>query len=191
MAGYTGPTSGRMTIGPNGSAYESFDDPTLTAEEEQAVAWFTALSPNARLREVRVLKWNADERLRELEALKAASRRDDAEITRLRTRLAAFTPEGYAVPKAAADLLAHAKAHGWKTVHGWTVRTEDEGGGALLRIIVGHGLHQFKLTWSCDPGGGGRRSGSGVARAPMRAWHDAPPLKRVKEIIEEVGSAEA
>jgi hypothetical protein len=186
MSSYTGPTSGRITIGGDGSVTrESFDDPMLSREEEQAVAWFTALSPNARLREVRRLKWNADERLRELETLKAASRRDDTEITRLRGQLAARRPDGFELPKSAADLLAHAEAHGWKTARAWIVRTEDEGGGAGLRIIVGQGPWQFKLSWSCDPGGAGRMVRSGLARGPRRDWHDAPPLVRIKQIITE------
>jgi len=62
MSAYTGPTSGSVTIRPDGSAErELFYDPTLTREEEWAVAWFTALSPNERLREALRLQKERDD----------------------------------------------------------------------------------------------------------------------------------
>jgi len=62
-SGYTGPTSGGFTIGPEGvTNRKRFYDEPLSRDERDAVAWFTELSPHEQLREVRRLKWNADER---------------------------------------------------------------------------------------------------------------------------------
>lgn len=182
MTKYTGPTSGRITIGGGGTvSRESFDDPTLSREEEQAVAWFTVLSPNARLREARRLKWNEAASREEVEKWRSACHRQDRETDAIRAQLAARRPDGFELPKAAADLIGHAEAHGWKTARAWNLNDEDP--GALLQILIVNGSWTFKLSWSCDPGGAGRMSGAGLARGPRRDWHDASSLTKIRQII--------
>lgn len=194
LEGYTGPTSGRITLGPEGVIRrETFTDRPLSREETEAVAWFTELSPLAQLREVRRLKWNLDEAIQGREAALNRAREAEAEIDHLRARLAQYTPDGYVFPAAAASLLEYAREHGWKTAHAWQMREPEydgDPGHAWLVIRLAHGSYAYRLTWTCDPGGGGRMFGSGIARAPRRDWHDAPSLKKIKEIITEVAGKE-
>lgn len=72
---YTGPTSGRITIGGDGTvSQERFYDRPLTREEQAAVKWFTDLSPNEQLREVRWLKFNLGAVTEDLDRWKSAAR---------------------------------------------------------------------------------------------------------------------
>ena len=182
------PTGGRVVIGPDGTGeWKRFYDQPLSREESEAVKWFTELSPNEQLREVRRLKWNLDRAREDTETWKRVSREQDVEINWLRAKLAVFTPEGFTVPWGAADLLNFAEERGWKTGKAWTVDRDDET-SALLRISLRNGERVFKFTWSADKGGGGRMFRRGLARDPGRGWYNAPSLKAVKEIIEENGS---
>lgn len=182
------PTGGRAVIGPDGTGeWKRFYDRPLSREESEAVKWFTELSPNEQLREVRRLKWNLDRAREDTETWKRVAREHEREALAVQAKLAVFTPEGFTVPWGAADLLNFAEERGWKTVKAWTVDRDDET-SALLRIILRNGEWIFKFTWSADKGGGGRMFGRGLAQAPGRYWHDAPSLKAVKEIIEENGS---
>jgi hypothetical protein len=186
LSGYTGPTSGRITIKGDDVTRESFREEPLTKDEASAVKWFTDLPPIEQLREVRRLKWNGEEARREADIFKRVTREQDEEIDQLRAKLATFTPEGFIFPPSARDLLDHAKAHGWKTAHAWTVDDEDET-VAVLKVLLGHGLYRFDhLRWVADQDGHGRMVNRGLARAPRRDWYDAPSLKRIKEIITEV-----
>jgi len=188
--GYTGPTSGRMTIGPNGVTHrETFTretDPPLTHDELIATEEFRALGPNAQIREVRVLKWNLAESERREAEWRASVKRQDAELRVLRGKVAAMTPDGFTIPKGAADVIHHAASHGWNIGRAW--RTVDD--GARLDIVVRHGMYEFQLSWFCEREGGGRMVRRGLARGPRRPWHDAPSLTRIKEIITEVSGAE-
>lgn len=191
LDGYTGPTSGRIRIGGGSDpeiTRESFtqeSDPLLTRDELNATADFRALPPNAQIREVRVMKWNLAESKSKIDSLRDTVRHQDAEITRLRLELARLTPEGYAVPLSAGLLITHAETHGWRTDRAWSARSGLSEGDdqKYLNIVIGNGIWTFKLSWVCDPGGSGRMYRSGLARGPRRPWHDAPPLKRIKEII--------
>lgn len=82
--GYTGPTSGRITVGGDGSVNrERFYDRPLTREEREAVKWFTDLSPNEQLREVRRLKFDLESARQDRDAWKSAVQRSDAANRRL------------------------------------------------------------------------------------------------------------
>lgn len=195
LDGYTGPTSGRITIGGGSDptvTHESFtqeSDPLLTRDELNATADFRALPPNAQIREVRVMKWNLAERQSKIDSMRDTIRRQDAEIQQLSQELARITPEGYEIPLSASLLIAHAEAHGWKTGRAWTPertdpeQEEETGAGRRLDVHLGNGIWTFKLAWGCLPGGGGQMIRSGLARGPRRPWQDAPSLKRIKEII--------
>lgn len=106
-------------------------------------------------------------------------------------------PASYTFPKAAADLIDYARAHGWDgraqwtppgavpvwvTVHIGRIRTAAEQDAAYLG--TGDRWH-YQLTWhsrGCRPGRV-RRFG-GLAETPDRpAAHDAPSLQRIRETI--------
>lgn len=187
LNGYDGPTSGRITVGGGkGPEIERFFDPPLNRDERNALADWLALSPNAQAREVRVLRWNLAEMTSQRDALRNTVREQDRELLALRAELATHTPEGFQLPPAAADLLAHATAHGWQTAKAW-IKSEDPE-AARLEVAVRHGRYMFQLIWSCQLGGGGHMIRRGLARAPMRDWHDAPSLIKIKKIIEEIGT---
>jgi len=193
LEGYTGPTSGRITIGGDGTVTnrETFTDKPLTREEQDAVAWFTALSPNEQLREVRRLKWNMNAARQDRDEWKRIAQRQRGELATLERKLAAYPPEGYTLPATAADLLALAKTAGWTTAVQWT-RLADlhedgiEADGATVEIGLRHGLWRYRLRWHCDyQGPGARMTRGGLAQTPdYRAWHDAPSVKKIRQVIE-------
>lgn len=194
LEGYTGPTSGRITIGGGDNPEikrESFtqaQDPLLTRDERNATEWFRALPPNEQYREVRRLKWNADHWSKEAKGWMEIAHRQSDEIDQLKAKIATFTPDGFTFPPAAQDLLDHATAHGWKTGRSWHVDEQDPT-LASLRIVLGHEGWMFDhLRWVCDREGRGRMVGRGLVREPRRDWHDAPSLKKIKIIITEEGS---
>lgn len=188
LDGYDGPTSGRITVGGEGPAVvERFFDPPLTKDELAATADFRALSPNEQIREVRRLRFNLAMATSKVDALRNTVREQDAELMRVRAELATHTPDGYQLPPAAADLLAHATAHGWRTARAW-IKSESEPGTARLEIALARERYGFQLTWHCTQGGGGRMIRRGLARWPRRDWHDAPSLIKIKKIIEENGT---
>lgn len=179
------PTGGRVVIGPDGAGeWKHFYDDPLTKEEQAATAWFRDLSPNEQYREVRRLKWNLDVAQTDRDTWKRIAEEQRAELAALQRKLATFTPEGYVVPPAAADLLALAFQHGWKSGRAWTVA--DDGASARLEIVITNGWYDFQLSWSCDKGGGGRMVRSGLAREQNRPWTDAPSLKKIREVITRV-----
>lgn len=190
MSPYTGPTSGRITVRPNGEVTrESFTDPPLTAEEGRAVKWFTDLSPNEQLREVRRLKWNLAEAERGRDAMAQGAREAHERIEELERRLAEFTPDGYSVPGSVSVLIQFAEQSGWQTARSWMERPNGFN-DYLLTVLVGRsgptgepGLRwDFKLSWSCTPFSG--RLVSGICRTPERPrWADAPSLTEVRRTI--------
>ncbi len=176
------PTGGRVVIGADGAGeWRHFYDAPLTKEEQAATAWFHDLSPNEQYREVRRLKWNLDVARAGRDALKKTVEEQAAELDALRRKLATFTPEGFTVPPAAADLLALAFQHGWRSGRAWTV--DDDGQSARLEIVLTDGRRDFQLAWSCDLSGGGRRIRAGLARERGRDWHDAPSVRKIREVI--------
>lgn len=193
LEGYTGPTSGRITIkGDEVLKRETFHDRPLSLDERSAVEWFTILSPHEQLREVRRLKWNAEERLRTVEANRETIIAQDAEIMKLRAELVQRRPDRFEVPRAAADLLEFAERYGWKTVKAWMpVEIYDGDRGEYrtdpdafrLEVKIGRGETQFDLSWACGPGGVGRMIRRGLARYHNGPWRDAPSLKGIKAYI--------
>lgn len=196
LEGYTGPTSGRIHIGGDGEVTrERFTDPPLTRYELDAVEWFTALSPNEQLREVRRLKWNADEHARLAEAYKRVSQEQRTKIARLTAERDARRPDGYELPRSAAHLLTQAERHGWRTVRGWY--PDEDGAHAQLKIRLGYaaedGRWEFQLAWAVprDGAGAGSRVRSGIYRAPGQDWRDAPSFTRIHHLLEEVARGPA
>lgn len=182
--GYTGPTSGRITVGGDGEVVrERFTDPPLTRDEAEAVAWFTALSPNEQLREVRRMRWNLDEARKDVAVWRGLAGRMDRENGRLTAERDARRPDGYELPRAAAEILSLAVSQGWGTVRRWTVA--EDGTYARLDIGITRRGHVFKLAWSVPSGGNGRGSliRSGLVRKPDRDWHDAPSLKQIRVLL--------
>lgn len=193
---YTGPTSGRITVGAGGvTRRETFTDPPLTAEETAAVAWFTALSPNEQLREVRRMKWNLDVAQSKATSWERVAGEERQRADRAERELSKYPPDGYAAPAIVTTLLTAAKAAGWQTGHAWSLLTEraDDGTdaetviGARLSIAVGHGMWVYRLAWTVDPGGKrARLSRGGLAKTPeRRTWHDAPSVSKIMRVIED------
>lgn len=190
MQPYTGPTSGRVTVGADGEVTrESFTDPPLTTEEARAVKWFTDLSPNAQLREVRRLKWNLDESQRNRSREEEYARQADLRIKKLERRLAEFTPNGYSVPGSANAMITFAESCGWQTARSWMERKEGFNDYLFTALIGRTGptnkpelRWDFKLSWSCTPNSG--RLVSGISRTPEHPqWRDAPPLSEIRRVI--------
>lgn len=190
LEGYTGPTSGRITVGGDSPAkVERFYDKPLTAKEAEAVAEFTALSPNEQYRkviemqeELKRLRWN-DRVLRgDLENERRIRRQMRTEEQELRREASQRPPEGYSRPAIVRDLMDHAETSGW-TVR-WAWQRPDEEGDTALDFILEHGdSWRVQLSWCCQPGGKGRRVRSGLIRQPGQDWRDAPSVVKLKEII--------
>lgn len=189
---YDGPTGGKTVIKADGTTeHVTYYDKPLSKDERAAVEWFDVLSPHEQLREVRRLKWNAEERAKVIEQDKEIIARQDREIMTLRAKLAVFTPAGYTMPSPPALLLAHAESHGWRTARAWTIHEprsdepSDEPEYAVLKILLSNGDWRFELSWSVDKGGSGRMIRSGLARRNGRPWFDAPSLIKIQTIITE------
>lgn len=181
LEGYTGPTSGRITLDADGTpGWERFYDKLLTSDELNATTEFRALSPNEQVREYRRMKWNEAVFRAESEEGKKFIQEQHAEIERLRARLVRYAPDGYDLPAPAAYLIRYAGEHGWQTDRVWN---DTEDGLVSVEIGVTSAGRMYRLRWFCDPGGTGRMARSGLARLPGRDWHDAPSLKKIKEDI--------
>ncbi|MEW1762418.1 hypothetical protein AB0393_38675 [Streptomyces cyaneofuscatus] len=170
-----------------------FHDRPETEDEARAFAKYRDLSTLELLRQLRTAEWNADVAQTERDQWKAIAERTQAELAQAERQLAAITPEGWELPKAVKELLAHAESHGWRSARAWMPRGEDE---MLLKLVVGrHTLPsdapsrgtewRFELAWSCVPGSA-RRAGAGLACTPdSPQWHDAPSVRRIRELISE------
>lgn len=196
---YKGPVSGRITIGGGDNpeiTRESFtqaQDPVLTSDERNATEWFRKLPPNEQYREVRRLKFNADSRAADIEAYRRTLKRQDIEIEKLKADLASRRPDGFELPRAADEIFTLAKIYGWKAVKGWYPVTSDDVDGERItdsrwfrfEIAFAKDGYTFKLAWAVPMDGHGRGSmiRRGLARTPRRDWHDAPSLKKIKDII--------
>jgi hypothetical protein len=181
---YTGPTSGRITIGADGDVTKvHFTDKPLSKDEADAVRWFTVMSPNAQLREVRIMKWNLSVASRDRDNWKATAQRLEAELAKVKAELATHAPDGFTLPRAAADLLEHAAAYGWLTGRSWDIA--EDGIDGSVSVALGHPdrTREYRLRWAVQAGGrgAGSLSGSGLARLPRQGWRDAPSLKKIKD----------
>lgn len=182
------PTSGKAVINAGGSSgWIRFYDEPLTKDEEAAVAWFTELSPHEQLREVRRLKFNLEQTRSDRDAWKARCRDESARADRMELQCASRRPDGFEFPRAMASLRDHAIANGWDTAVAWFV--EGAGAVATLDFHIRSGGWLFRLRWDVpiDGNGSGSMDRLGLARSPRRDWHDAPSLKRIREIIIDAG----
>lgn len=94
------------------------------------------------------------------------------------------------LPKAARDLIAHAKANGWKA---GALAGEDTGGNPYVTVEIfrGEPLYVIRVTWhSRATGGRSLRLFSKIWRhVPVEGvgfyWQDAPSLKAITSKISE------
>lgn len=117
-------------------------------------------------------------------------------VARRMAEITATPPEGYALPKAASDLVAYAEAHGWRALVQWTAPGYP--GEPYVTVQVGRLVTEadgyvgtgdqwvYKRTWhsrGCAPGKV-RLFGQGIASTPGHpAHHDAPSVKGIKAVI--------
>lgn len=136
--------------------------------------------------------------------LDAEGRARYAAISRRLRELRAIPPAGYELPKMAADLVAHAEAHGWLSLVQWT--PPDCVGDPFVGVQVGRRVTEadgylglgncwkYQLTWSsrdCAPGKV-RLWRKGLAETPESpAATDAPSVKAIRAVIERHPAPEA
>lgn len=131
----------------------------------------------------------------------ARTARQTARLALLDARLRAITatpPDGYALPAAAVQLIAHARAHGWQAEAYWAPPDDDGEGDPFVRVQVGRVMAPGELadargnTWRYEavwhsrgcPPGRLRLFGRMLARTPQHpATHDAPSVRAVREAI--------
>lgn len=103
------------------------------------------------------------------------------------------TPEGYSIPRAAQRLIDAADANGWACRWAWAADSSDDPfvTVAVGRITADRYPWRYQITWHNRGLPRGRlRLFGGWAREPaefggMKAESDAPPVKRICEIIRE------
>jgi hypothetical protein len=138
-----------------------------------------------------------DKAVHEGAATPEARKRRRAVTQRLR-EIAATAPPGYALPKAATDLIAHAEAHGWMALVTWT--SPGYSGEPSVSVRVGRLVHaadgyvglgdrwKFERTWhsrGCAPGKV-RMFGNGHAVTPANPGGNyAPSVKAIRAVIEQ------
>lgn len=124
------------------------------------------------------------------------SRAQLAAVDRRLHELVAAPPSGYALPKTAVYLVAHAQVHGWLTLVQWT--PPDYTGEPFVSVQVGRLLRAgeqsdargdrwtYNLTWharGCAPGRV-RLFGRRLAATPEQPWlHDGPSVKAICAVI--------
>lgn len=120
------------------------------------------------------------------------------EISRRIREILAVPPEGYALPKLAVDLVAHAEAHGWVSLAQWTA--PDYEGEPFVSVQVGRQLRDgempgargdkwvYKLTWhsrDCAAGKVRLFRGSSAVTPDQPAYSDGPSVKAIRAVIEQ------
>lgn len=186
-------SGGSFVLGPDGvSKRVTFRDRPQTANEKTAFAKYAELSPLEILRRLHAAEFNASVREEERDQWKRAAREADTKLAAAERKLATYPPDGYAVPKVVADLLTHAEAHGWRYVLSWS---SPEGDGARLAMEIGRDTvpadgptrgtkWRYQLAWGLPEPGLASRIRAGLAKTPDRPqWHDAPSLKKIREVI--------
>ncbi|UQA91044.1 hypothetical protein [Streptomyces halobius] len=123
----------------------------------------------------------------------------EARLQQVYARLRAIRatpPDGYTLPTAAAQLVAHAEAHGWQALVHWPAPGYD--GDVSVHLKIGRraapgeleyarsDMWIYELTWhsrDCPPGKL-RLFGRILARTPQNpATHEAPSVRAVREVI--------
>jgi hypothetical protein len=145
-----------------------------------------------------------DERSRTAAEMRSFSEKGEVESPESRTSLAAIrarlkeivatAPAGYDLPRQATELIELAGQHGWISMIQWTPPGWD--GDPFVEVHVGRrggsaGNYYYKITWhSRDCAPGKLRLRSKIAQVPGRqAWHDAPSLKAIRDVIAANGGA--
>lgn len=133
----------------------------------------------------------------EQEYNRLASERTSEAVRRVR-EIVAIPPQGYQLPKSAADLIAHAEAHGWMSLVQWTPPGYE--GEPFVTVQVGRRLVEgempdargskwiYKLTWHSRDCAAGkvRLFGCGHSVTPDHpAGTDAPSVKSIRATIEQ------
>lgn len=102
--------------------------------------------------------------------------------------LRAIPPDGWTLPKPVADLLEHAKAHGWKTAACWSLRPGSGDPMMCFEAARPHGKGfgwQFQVTWVASGAATSmRRLSAGLQRTPTDPdWRPAPSLSAIRAVI--------
>ncbi|MFJ4678992.1 hypothetical protein [Kitasatospora sp. NPDC088783] len=184
---------GSLRIGPEGTTRHELPDPLEGASEEERTFFLTHFHGQPLLevlRRLRTAQWNADMWKKTAESAQKQLRESEAE---LREALAppdrSVPPDGWKLPEAAAALLECAQDHGWTTSTAWGRRSDGDPTLTVQLLYRRTPKEVWKfdhLTWTAfGTGTSMRRLGSGLASTPRHPrWHDAPSLKRIREIIE-------
>jgi hypothetical protein len=110
----------------------------------------------------------------------------DVTLRRLEAGIVDSAPDGYALPKLVASLLAFAEANGWTVQQAWAPRD----GGFVLNTRVGRAAAggskwRYDLSYFVAPGVA-RRTSFGLCTTPdRRAPHHTPPIKAIRAVIEQ------
>ena len=118
------------------------------------------------------------------------------EITQRIRAIVATPPEGYELPKLAADLVAHAEMHGWMALVQWTPPGYE--GEPYVTVQVGRLLQDgempdargnkwtYKLTWhsrGCMPGKVRLFGGSSAVTPEQPVYGNGPSVKAIRAVI--------
>ena len=100
----------------------------------------------------------------------------------------AVPPSGWDLPKPAVELLECADRNGWLSLTQWNDNSRGEPFVriTLKREVVGERWVFDHLTWVASGKGASMAlRGRGLQSTPeCPAWHDAPSLKKIRELIE-------
>ncbi|MFG2269100.1 hypothetical protein ACGFNY_04920 [Streptomyces chartreusis] len=120
------------------------------------------------------------------------------EIAQRLREIATIPPAGYELPKLAADLVAHAEAHGWTSLVEWT--SPDYEGEPFVTVQVGRKLRDgempdargdkwiYKATWhsrDCAPGKVRLFRGTSAVTPDRPVYGDGPSIKAIRAVIEQ------
>jgi hypothetical protein len=186
-------TGVKRIIRPDGTVEKiEFRDAPQTPDETTAFEKYAHLSPLGVLRLLRAAEWNLAVARDGRDIWKESSQRLERKLQRAAQKLAAVTPDGWEVPAAVASLVKHAKENGWRTALAWA----PDGDFMLLSVAIGRAVTEadglsrgtrwkYDLRWSCSQGSASRTR-AGLAQTPEHPqWHDAPSLKKIREVIAE------
>ncbi|MEU1074343.1 MULTISPECIES: hypothetical protein [unclassified Streptomyces] len=121
-------------------------------------------------------------------------RKELTELDRGEAMQTTQAPTGYAMPKAAADLVEHATAYGWKVKSVWG---KDSGGAPFVTVMLGRLLTgpeltmwggdrwEYRITWHGRglPVGRLRLFGGWAVTPESPATHNLPSVKAIREVV--------
>lgn len=130
--------------------------------------------------------------------LSAEDKQRFREIAQRLREIATTPPPGYELPKLAADLVAHAEAHGWMSLVQWT--PPGYGGEPYVKVQVGRKLRDgempdargdkwiYEITWhsrDCAPGRVRLFRGTSAVTPDRPQYGDGPSIKAIRAVIEQ------